>query len=141
MSNGTRPIGYWLKHLDSLLEAAFDRALAGHGVDRRQWQTLNLLDDAPRTEAGLAEALLPFLGADARPLGEVIDALEGRGWIARDDSGRYALTERGRAARGALAQGVASVRTHLAEGITEDEYQATIDVLARMARNLEAPLP
>jgi hypothetical protein len=32
-----RPIGYWLKHLDGLLEGAFDRTLAGQGVTRRHW--------------------------------------------------------------------------------------------------------
>jgi hypothetical protein len=26
------PIGYWLKHLDGLIEAAFERTLAGQGV-------------------------------------------------------------------------------------------------------------
>jgi hypothetical protein len=28
MREDRRPIGYWLKHLDGLIEAAFDRALA-----------------------------------------------------------------------------------------------------------------
>ena len=137
MSDGTRPIGYWLKHLDSLLETAFDRVLAAHAVDRRQWQTLSLLDAAPRTEGDLAEALLPFLGSDTQPLGEAIGALEGRGWIAGDDDRRYAVTASGRTALATLAHDVGSLRTLLTEGVTEEEYQTTIDVLTRMARNLE----
>jgi hypothetical protein len=34
-----RPIGWWLKHLDGLIEAAFDRALATERP-RRHWQTV-----------------------------------------------------------------------------------------------------
>lgn len=30
-----RPIGWWLKEADARLDAAFDRALEGRGVDRR----------------------------------------------------------------------------------------------------------
>ena len=138
-ASGTKPIGYWLKHLDSLLEAAFDRALTGHAVNRRQWQALNVLQEAPRSEGELAEALLPFLGADAEPLGEVIGALEGRGWLTGDDQRRYALTTSGRAALEALARDVAGVRSRLSEGVAQAEYYRTIDVLARMATNLEDP--
>lgn len=35
MSEDGRPIGYRLKHLDGLIEAAFERTLAGQGVTRR----------------------------------------------------------------------------------------------------------
>jgi hypothetical protein len=35
MSEDRRPIGYWIKHLDGLIEAAFERTLAGQGVTRR----------------------------------------------------------------------------------------------------------
>lgn len=43
MSEDRRPIGYWLKHLDGLIEAAFSRTLAGQGVTRRHWQALKIL--------------------------------------------------------------------------------------------------
>ena len=32
MTGGGRPIGYWLKHLDRLIEATFDRTLADVGL-------------------------------------------------------------------------------------------------------------
>jgi hypothetical protein len=31
---GSPPIGYWLKHLDGLIEAAFERTLADEGIIR-----------------------------------------------------------------------------------------------------------
>ncbi len=33
-----RPIGYWLKHLDGLIERAFEGALGTAGLTRRHWQ-------------------------------------------------------------------------------------------------------
>lgn len=139
--SGARPIGYWLKHLDCLLEAAFDRGLARQGVNRRQWQVLNVLEGAARSEGELADALLPFLGTDAQPVTELIGSLESRGWVAADDRRRYGLTTSGRAALEALAGDVAGVRSRLTEGVTEAEYRGTIDVLTRMATNLEEADP
>jgi hypothetical protein len=49
MREDRRPIGYWLKHLDGLIEAAVERALAGQGVTRRHGQALNTLQERPST--------------------------------------------------------------------------------------------
>ena len=100
-----------------------------------------MLDAGAPSEAELAEALLPFLGPDAHPLGELIAALEGRGWVARDDEQRFILSASGRAALQALAADVAVMRSQLIEGVTESEYQRTIEVLTRMATNLEEATP
>ena len=43
----SRPIGYWLKHLDGLLEQTFDHVLARNGVRRRHWQVLDTLRGGP----------------------------------------------------------------------------------------------
>lgn len=133
----SRPIGYWLKHLDRLIEAAFERALAGEGLSRRHWQVMNVLAAAPRGTEGLASALRPFWGEGAVPLDEVVAELERRGWVARDGGGALALTAAGRAAHAAVAERVDAARRVAAEGITGDEYVATVAVLRRMAGNLE----
>ena len=56
-----KPIGYWLKELDRLIEGTLDRALADEGVTRRDWQVLNALepDPAPReaSDRGAAAVL------------------------------------------------------------------------------------
>ena len=39
-----RPIGYWLKKLDRLIDEQFERQLSEAGLSRRQWQLLNLLE-------------------------------------------------------------------------------------------------
>ena len=48
-----RPIGYWLKHLDRLIEASFERIFADEGLTRRDWQVLSTLDAAPMDDGGL----------------------------------------------------------------------------------------
>src|SRR5215813_2415405 len=59
-----RPIGYWLKHLDRLIEDTFSRALAEQGLTRRHWQVLNTLAREPAGPAELTKALDPFLHDD-----------------------------------------------------------------------------
>jgi hypothetical protein len=49
MINIERPIGYWLKKLDRLIDDHFDLQLSNAGLTRRQWQLLNLLENDPRS--------------------------------------------------------------------------------------------
>ena len=57
--NAQRPLGYWLKLVDSLIDEQFAATLEEHGVTRRQWQVLNLLEQQPATEAQLDAGLSP----------------------------------------------------------------------------------
>jgi len=138
-----RPIGYWLKHLHNLLEARFEQALAGFGVDRRQWQALNMLADGGRTLDALADALAPFW-PDARAGVEELVHGEGglaaRGWVAPTGAGSLGLTADGRAVQGAVRQRVDGLRGEILEGVTPEQYAETVRMLAAMAGNLEARL-
>ncbi|GAA4514149.1 MarR family winged helix-turn-helix transcriptional regulator [Actinoallomurus oryzae] len=136
MEPADRPIGYWLKHLDGLIESASDRTLAGHALSRRHWQAMNALRDAPLTADALRDALRPFWGEGVITLEGVVGDLAGRGWIAGED-GRYALTERGRAAHAAVAERAGETRRAVLDGLTEQDYVATVRTLSRMAANLE----
>ena len=97
------PIGYWLKHLDRLIDATLDGALADRGLGRRHWQALNVLRDGPQHAAWLAEALRPFWTEGAATPDDVVAELARRGWVAGADAGRWALTPDGQAAHGELA--------------------------------------
>lgn len=132
-----RPIGYWLKHLDRLIEAAFERALAGERLTRRHWQTLSTLRGRPATLSGLAEELAPFLADDPHGHRPVVDDLVSRRWVERDDDDRLRLTAAGSDAHAALLARIGATRQTLALGVTEEEYRTVIDVLQRMASNLE----
>jgi hypothetical protein len=132
-----RPIGYWLKRLDQLIELSLDRTLVEGGVSRREWQVMNLLHDAPAGEDAIVEALRPFWTPGAVPPERVIGELENSGLTERDGDDVYRLTERGEAARAAVAERVQSLRTSMTDGLTAPRYAATVDALRLMAENLE----
>lgn len=134
-----RPLGYWLKLVDGLIDQQFASTLEEHGVTRRQWQLLNVLAREASTVEQLDAAVAPFLSAqpgdDAESSAEHLTELIESAWVDATPAG-YELTERGRGAFERLEAVVASQRTVVAEGITPDEYEQAVAVLERMARNL-----
>jgi hypothetical protein len=131
-----RPIGYWLKLVDRLIDERFAETLDEHGVTRRQWQLLNVLSRGPGTAEDLDAAIAPFLHGDegegsAEHLAELVDS----GWVATGASG-YVITERGAVAFGRLEEVVTADRTAATEGLTASEYNETLRVLEVLARNL-----
>jgi DNA-binding PadR family transcriptional regulator len=142
-SGGTRshgptghPIGYWLKRLDRAIDDALGPTLAAESLARRHWQTMNFLQEGPSDAPALAEALRPFWGQGAITLDEVLRDLERRALIVNDGE-RYALTAAGKATRAKIAEHVNVTRSRLVDGVAREEYLATVDVLQRMAANLE----
>jgi hypothetical protein len=136
-----KPIGYWLKELDRRIEQTLDRALAGEGVTRRDWQVLNVLDTEPAARDEILDKLRPFWGEDAMPPNTVLDGLLDRGWALLDASHRYALSPEGESARAALLERITQLRAAVADGVSPEQYNITIDTLARMAENLAALEP
>jgi len=130
--------GYWLKRVDNLIEATQERTFAEQKLTRRQWQVLHILNDSPRDGAGLTDVLRPFLGPGAVSLDEVIGDLAGRGWVTRDEAGRYALTAAGQAGHAAIDEKLNELfRSAFLDGLTQDDYYGTMRILQRMAGNLE----
>ena len=133
-----KPIGYWLKHLDRLIEDAFDHTLADDNLSRRHWQVLNILGRGPATRAELNVALKPFTGDDPTALAPVIDALTRQGWVRAEADGRHALTVDGAAVHQRIRQDVDQTRRLILRHVTTDEYAQVIDILQRMAAGLES---
>jgi DNA-binding MarR family transcriptional regulator len=130
-----RPIGYWLKELDRLIDTHFELQLGNAGLSRRQWQLLNLLEDHPRSVPELQAELEPFLQGAADDLSDSLSGLVTRGWAESKDN-IVNLTETGQAHFEIVKAKVAELRQALMKGISPEEYQATIDLLSRMAANL-----
>ena len=124
------PIGYWLKRLDRAIDGALDATLAAEDLTRRHWQTMNFLHQGPSDAPALAEALRPFWGQGAITLDEVLRDLEHQALVA-NDGGRHALTATGAATRTRLASQVDLTRRRLVDGVTREEYRATVAVLQR----------
>ena len=136
MINTERPIGYWLKKLDRLIDGQFERQLGEAGLSRRQWQLLNLLEDGPRSAPELQTELEPFLQDEPDELSEALSGLITRSWVASQDN-VVSLTETGQAQFGLVRTKVTQLRQSSMAGISPEEYQVTIGVLSRMAANLE----
>jgi len=132
-----RPIGYWLKHLDRLIEAAAERTFAEEKLTRRHWQIMNILRESPQDAAGLTKAIRAFWDPGAITLDEVTGELTRRGWLTQDDAGRYTLTPAGQAGHAAVKTKVHGIRSTFVTGLTEQDYRATVQVLQRMAENME----
>ena len=133
-----QPIGYWLKHLDRLIEDTFSRTLTEQGLTRRHWQVLNTLARDPASDAELTKTLEPFLRDDQAGQAAVVTDLIRRDWVSRDHDGRLRLTGHGRAAHQRTHEQVQQARGLMVQGISAGEYTAAIDVLSQMAANLEA---
>jgi hypothetical protein len=131
-----RPIGYWLRLVDTLINEQFSRTLEEHGVTRIQWQLLNVLASGASSVGELDSQLRPFLMADGTQssidhLTELIES----GWVDATGNG-YELTERGHGARDRLTNVVAAQRTDMTAGITEPDYLSAVRTLEHIARNL-----
>ena len=131
-----RPIGFWLKHLDGLIERIFDQVLGRRGLQRRHWQVLNIVHDGGADRAAVAEGLRPFWADGALSQREVVDGLAGRGWLRVDGEG-YELTDTGRLAHADVLREVAEIRRRSLDGLTGEEYRAVLGTLERMSANLE----
>jgi DNA-binding MarR family transcriptional regulator len=130
-----RPIGWWVKRLDAVLEEALDHAVAGEGLTRRHWQVLHSLVGGAGRENALRDALADFPG----DVGAVVADMVGRGWVDRRTD-EVELTPDGRAAHDRAAAVVGRVRKSVADGLSAQEYERTVLVLGRMVENVQRAL-
>ena len=131
-----RPIGYWLKLVDRMIDERFASTLEEHGVTRRQWQLLTVLSRGGASVEQLDTAVAPFLSSaddesSAEHLGELIES----GWVTSTATG-FEITERGLTAYTRLAEVVAANREIATDGISTDDYNTMVSTLERVARNL-----
>ena len=131
-----RPIGWWVKRLDTLLEEALDSVVAGEGLTRRHWQVLHSLAGGLDRESDVVSALADFPGDASGIVGD----LAGRGWVERTEVGSLQLTPEGTAAHDRVLRAVGRVRRHTADGLSRQEYERTVLVLTRMVENVERAL-
>jgi DNA-binding MarR family transcriptional regulator len=131
-----RPIGWWVKRLDALLEEAVDAVVTAEGLTRRHWQVLHSLATGSEQVDDVRTALADFPG----DVDVVVSDLAGRGWVARLGTGGVRLTPDGAGAHDRVSRAVGRVRRHVADGLSRSEYERTILVLSRMVANIERTL-
>ncbi|MBB6171721.1 DNA-binding MarR family transcriptional regulator [Nocardiopsis mwathae] len=128
---------YWLQHLDRIMDGGFERLLKSRGLTRRHWQIVHALRQEPLRAGELETRAAPFLDDEVASLAPDIDELRGLGWVRDTADGRLALTEEGERVHDGLWQQVQDHRARVTQDMSAEEYQATVNVLSRMARNAE----
>jgi DNA-binding MarR family transcriptional regulator len=131
-----RPIGFWLRLVDRLIDEGLDRLLGQADLTRRHWQVLTALQAGPATVGQIDAKLAPFLDTQAPTTRPVLDDLTARGWAGWSPDGRATSTPAGTAAHADLLAEVSATRRRVTDGVTAEEYLATVAVLRRMATNL-----
>ncbi len=126
-----RPIGFWLKLVDRLIDERLGKSLGE--LTRRHWQVLNVVQQGAVDQAGIDARVRPFLDRESTTAREVADLRE-RGWIAGDNT--VGLTDAGTTEFQRLLEAVSADRSTMMAGVASDEYAATVSTLERMARNL-----
>ena len=140
---GERPVGYWLKLVDRLIDQSFDDVFGRTGLTRRHWQVLNMIRDGVSDATTVDSVLSPFASVPgtARPAGQAaavsteISDLQARGWVTQGGTG-WEVTVAGQHAYHDLLDAVSVSREQLAHGISREQYDQTIATLEQMARNL-----
>ena len=129
-----RPIGYWLKLVDRLIDESFEATLDEHGITRLQWQLLSVIRIEPARADALNAAVAPFLAA-GESTAVAVDELVESDWVAVSD-GLVTITAKGEVATDRLGEVVAAIRARLSEGVPQDDYDTTTRTLRLMAENL-----
>ena len=71
ISTDRRPIGFWLKLVDRLLDKRLDETLGD--LTRRHWQVLNVLQQGAVDQAGIDARVRPFLDHESTTKREVAE--------------------------------------------------------------------
>ena len=121
-----RPLGFWLKAVDSLLSQQIDAALESEGIDHRDWRLLNAL-------AGTVDA--PGLHDRLARKPHRVTMLAEHGWVELVD-GEWTLTDEGRTTLDRLAPRVAAVRERVAAAVSPEDFATTLASLEAIAREL-----
>jgi DNA-binding MarR family transcriptional regulator len=134
----TRPFGYWVKHIDQRIEEMGRRVLAEEGLNRRFWQVLNTIASGPIDPEQLDHAMAPFISDEEPTMRPYVDELADRGWVTRTDEGDLTLTGAGRDAHTRAAERMHAARARVVDGLSTDDYDTLMNLLERIAGNLDA---
>ena len=131
-----RPVDFWLRLLDRLINEHFGKALDEHGITRRQWEVMNLLSRGPVSHDELVQALAR-VHREVQPatLADELSELEDSGWLRRRKQ-EYELTELGQTSYRRLEPVLRATDVEIGRGLSPEDYATVLEVLERMAINL-----
>ncbi len=131
-----RPIGYWLRLVDRLIEEEFGALLREQRLGRRHWQVLNELLQRRLPVDELDGQLAPFLGDGEPSTRPAVAGLVDRGWVGWSGAEAVSLSPAGVQAHSVLSREVTLQRDRTTAGVSQTEYETALAVLRRIAENL-----
>lgn len=138
MTHKEKPIGYWIKEADKAITNKVNSGLKQFGITRFHWQVLNLIKE---NESITEEKILNILGnfINSKQLTTILDDFIQKSWITDahqlGKSKLIQLTEKGKKAFDEIFSVQQKVRMQLFEGLTQEEYDTTINVLKTVVKN------
>jgi MarR family transcriptional regulator, transcriptional regulator for hemolysin len=138
----SRNFGFILNDVARLMRTTFDRRVKSLGLTRSQWWVLmHLFRNDGITQTELAD----ILEIEKATLGRLIDRLEAKKWVRREDDAndrrakRVFLTEEIEPAMKAMRTAAAELRRDALSGFSLEEKEYFVDTLLRVKSNLSAP--
>jgi DNA-binding MarR family transcriptional regulator len=138
----SRNFGFILNDVARLLRTAFDRRVKSLGLTRSQGWVLNhLFRNNGVTQSELAE----ILQVEKATLGRLLDRLEAKGWVRRENHAddrrakRVFLTEEVESALRAMRAAAADLRRDALAGLSAEDQTRFVDALLAIKANLSRP--
>jgi DNA-binding MarR family transcriptional regulator len=135
----SRNFGFLLNDVARLMRTVYDRRVKSLGLTRSQWWVLNHLyrnDGVTQTE------LADLLEIEKPTLGRLLDRLEAKGWVRREDDAsdrrawRVYLTDEIAPAMRELRTVAAELRRDALAGLSAAERERFVDTLLAIKANL-----
>lgn len=139
--SGKFQFGFLISDVARLLRWNFDRQAQGLGLTRAQWAVLAHLKRCDGSQQSVLARLM-----DIKPitLARHLDRLEAEGWVERQDdpddrrAKRVFLTPKSTPMLDALRQLGETVRQEALQGISQADFELTVQTLERIKANLFA---
>ena len=135
----SRNFGFILHDVARLLRTTFDRRVKALGFTRSQWWVLNHLF---RNDGITQSELADLLEIEKASLGRLLDRLEAKGWVRREDHAndrrakRVMLTAEVEPAIKAMRAAAAELRRDALAGLTDGQKEQFVDTLLAVKANL-----
>ena len=135
----SRNFGFIIQDVARLLRTAFDRRVKSLGLTRSQGWVLNhLFRNNGVTQTELAD----ILQVEKATLGRLLDRLEAKGWVRRENHAddrrakRVFLTDEVEPALRAMRAAAAELRRDALSGLAADDQTRFVDALLAIKANL-----
>ena len=136
----SRNFGFLVNDVARLMRTVYDRRVKSVGLTRSQWWVLNHLFRTP----GVSQSELAAILEIERPtLGRLLDRLERKGWVRREDDAndrrawRVYLTPAAQPAMRKLRKHAAGLRRDALAGLSGAERDRFVDALKAIKANLQ----